>query len=326
MNDDVRVLIVDDTPEDRQLLRRLLAEVGQAYSLCEAETGGAGLERCRREGPDCVLLDFRLPDQDGLDFIDRLRESGETAWTPVVMLTGQGNETVAAEAMKRGAADYLVKGQLTPDSLHRAIANAIEKAALRRRLAEKQAELERLAVTDDLTGIKNRRAVLARLDEEIERTRRYGSGLSVLLADIDHFKEVNDRFGHLVGDELLRAVAGVMAQSLRASDHVGRYGGEEFLIVLPETGLAAAGKLAERLRAGVAGLSVRPGGGEPVEVTVSVGGAELVESDEDADSLVARADAALYRAKQRGRNQVCLAASGAGGFVAGPDDAARHRL
>ncbi len=301
----LRVLIVDDSPEDRYSLRRALRSLSsQTYEVVEAATGAEGLEHCLRSPPHCVLLDYKIPDLDGLDFLDSLRERS-AAPIALVMLTGQGSETVAAEAMKRGAADYLVKSMVTPQYLHQAISNAIEKAALRRSLVEKQAELERLAITDELTGLRNRRYVLERLGEEVDRSLRYKSTLALMLLDIDHFKQINDRLGHLAGDSVLASLGGMLKESVRITDMAGRYGGEEFIIVLPETRLTAAAELAERLRLRIRERQVAIADGAPVRFTCSFGVTESGQGDRGPKDLIARADAALYQAKRSGRDRVC---------------------
>ncbi|MDA0352355.1 MAG: GGDEF domain-containing protein [Chloroflexi bacterium] len=176
-------------------------------------------------------------------------------------------------------------------------------------LRETSAELERLAKIDPLTGVLNRRALFDRLGAEFRRSRRYGRSLTVLMIDIDHFKQVNDGYGHATGDAVLTACARQMASNIRESDEIGRYGGEEFAVILPETALADGAIVAEKLRAGIEALRVPvPDGGAAVQVTVSVGVAaipDLATTDEQA--LLNRADEALYAAKNSGRDRVILA-------------------
>ncbi|MFW5968197.1 MAG: GGDEF domain-containing protein, partial [Persicimonas sp.] len=166
------------------------------------------------------------------------------------------------------------------------------------------AEVERLAIVDELTGLPNRRRLFALLDEEFERARRYEEPLSVILLDIDHFKKVNDEYGHAVGDAVLREVARRCADSLRQADTMGRYGGEEFVVVMPKTAIGeAADNVARRLRRVVAGEPFEAAD-VSVEVTISIGVAQLDPSDETIDDLLNRADTALYAAKAAGRNTV----------------------
>ena len=164
-------------------------------------------------------------------------------------------------------------------------------------------ETRHLATTDSLTGLHNRRTITARMNEELARGARYGTPVSVLLCDIDHFKSVNDSFGHNAGDEVLRAVSRCFEEAVREVDLVGRWGGEEFLVVLPETGLAGAEVLAGRIRDGVRALGPFPAG--PERVTVSVGVTQYAIGA-DLEQVVRKADEALYRAKENGRDRVEL--------------------
>ena len=167
------------------------------------------------------------------------------------------------------------------------------------------ATLERDVFTDELTGLFNRRYLSARLGEEIARARRYSSDLSAIMIDLDHFKAVNDTYGHQTGDEVLRSVSVVVSQTIRPSDIAVRYGGEEILVVVTNTDIRGALYLAERLRSNISGLQVRVGASESVRISVSLGVSSLSREDDQTVSLVNRADEALYRAKRQGRNQVC---------------------
>ncbi len=192
------------------------------------------------------------------------------------------------------------------DTVIKSAVNAIEQAHTIEQAKADNARLEALAHTDPLTHLLNRRALTIRLVAELERVRRYNSPLTMLMIDIDHFKQVNDTYGHLVGDEALRAIAVILQRSVRSVDMVARYGGEEFVVVLPETGEIGAVAFAERIRERVERHNFEARRAAPARVTVSIGVSSFpaphVESAED---LFARADAALYRAKERGRNQVC---------------------
>ncbi len=307
-----RVLLVEDSPEDRAAYGRLLRQgIGEEYHLLEADTAERAVALCREHRPDCVLLDYRLPDGDGLDVLAQLTAGDVETAVPVVMLTGQGNEAVAVQALQGGAQDYLVKGGLTGQNLRWAIHNAMEKVALRRQIERQRRELERLATTDVLTGVFNRRVLLERLELELRRFRRYGSRLCVLLLDVDHFKRVNDSHGHLAGDAVLVALGQILRTRVRATDMAGRYGGEEFCVLLPETDLEAGRELAERLRQRVAAEAFAAGGAA-FRVTCSVGVAEFDTARQKVTDLLQAADEALYRAKQEGRDRVC-AAEGAPG-------------
>lgn len=187
------------------------------------------------------------------------------------------------------------------------ISREVERETLLDRMTE-------LARTDDLTGLANRRVLIERLDEEVERSQRYGNDLSVLLLDLDDFKQVNDRFGHQVGDEVLRNLGALLEEQIRDSDVVGRYGGEEFGAILPQTGVEESLELAERILGQVRRESFESDGNQ-FSVTCSIGVAEHEESDGDGDDLLRRADEALYRAKDAGRNRVVHASRPSGGDI-----------
>jgi len=185
--------------------------------------------------------------------------------------------------------------------------NAIEQAHTIEQAKADNARLRALAHTDPLTHLLNRRALTIRLVSELERVRRYNSPLTMLMIDIDHFKQVNDTHGHLIGDDVLRGIATILQRSIRSVDMVARYGGEEFVVVLPETSQQGAVTFAERLRERVAAYAFEAGPGKGVQVTVSIGVSSFPSPYvETADDLFGRADAALYRAKEKGRNRVCV--------------------
>ncbi len=305
----LRVLVVDDDPGDQKILSRLLGQLDRWRAEVWNFEDPCGAEEALRASPaDLLFLDYRLGACTGLEVFHKLRERGVEV--PVVMLTGQGNETVAVEAMKAGLADYLPKGSLTRDSLERVVANALARGRLEREHQETQRRLEELARTDPLTGLANRRVLLEFLDHQVAVALRHRLPLSVFLADLDHFKGVNDRFGHLTGDQVLAATAEALRDSLRQTDLAGRYGGEEFAAVLPHTTGEGAWVVAQRFRAAVAARDFGSGTGEGFRVTVSVGVAALLPEGQSPLSLLDRADRALYEAKATGRNRVVLAGAG----------------
>ena len=301
------VLLVDDSPEDRATYERLITRVSpdEVYTFTAAETVADALALCQQTQFDCVLLDYLLPDGEGLNLLAALRKPEEPMLLAVIVLTGQGDETVAVRAMKSGAQDYLAKNRLTSESLHRAMHHAMETVALLRKIEEQRTELTRLATLDELTGLYNRRFFLRRLHDEIERAARYGSPLTLLLLDVDHFKRVNDTYGHLVGDTVLASLAEVIRSTFRRTDMAARYGGEEFCALLTQTDLAGAEQVAERLRQGFAASPVELQDGTRLTVTCSAGLAEFGKDGADGTTLLKVADARLYRAKAAGRNRVC---------------------
>lgn len=297
----LKILVCDDDPADRKLVRTYLREVADREIVMLEAGQKAEIEEALGKGRiDLVLMDNEMPEKSGMEW---LAEIVEKRMAPVVMLTGSGSEEVAVRALQEGAVGYLPKGSLSKEKLVEAIDAALEKWRLMQQSRANQEELERLANFDSLTGLHNRRAILHRLDEHIKQVRRYEGELSLIMLDIDYFKKVNDQYGHLIGDEVLENVAVLMQQNVRNTDSVGRYGGEEFIIVLSETDLSLALIVAERLRNAIEAAEMRDSEGNMFGITVSQG-VSSYKPGEDKQSLISRADDALYRAKQNGRNRV----------------------
>jgi diguanylate cyclase (GGDEF)-like protein len=307
-----RILIVDDCPEDRAIYIRLLRGAaasslrGFDYDFIESATGEEGLRLLADPRPDCVLLDYQLPDLSGLEFLSALIKEGDDPYLPVVMLTGHGSEAIAVQALKGGAFDYLTKEELSEDTLFHAVETAVEKSTLKKRIRQQRVELERLARFDSLTGLFNRRSLMERLDQEVRRAARYGPPLCVIMADLDEFKLVNDFHGHIVGDRVLARTADIVRTTVRATDVAGRYGGEEFCIILPETDTEGTRWFAERLRVRVAEVVYRGELDKTFRVTCSLGVAALDSRQPTAEAILQSADRSLYRAKNSGRNRVCV--------------------
>ncbi len=219
------ILLIDDDPGDAELLYRQLDDIpGRKIDFVSYTNYVSGLEELRRREVDVIFIDYLLGAETGLEALRAIKAAGITR--PVIMLTGQGNEKVAVETMKAGAADYLIKRFTSTDDLHRALLNALEKAALHQKIEEQQRELERLARTDGLTGLYNRRHFIELLTAALEQARKEKFPLSLLMMDMDHFKKINDTYGHLLGDEVLIRSAGVLRNCSREGDILGRFGGE----------------------------------------------------------------------------------------------------
>lgn len=296
--DKLRVLLVEDDDEDVGIFRRYIAQLrDHQVSVVRVASEEEARSRLASEHFDMVFLDLNLTSGgSGIDLLRQLQNEG--ADMPVVVVTGSGDELMAVEAMKAGAYDYLVKDGLDPDLLERTIRNARQRHFLEQERARMIRKLRELSVTDELTGLANRRRLTQLLDEEVRRSARTGHMFAVLMIDLDHFKLVNDRFGHQTGDRVLKQCATALRQSVRTTDLVGRYGGEEFCVVLPETSAAGAHRVAEKLREAVGVLP------DPVP-TISVGLA-LWEPRSSVDDLLRRADQALYKAKEAGRNRTVV--------------------
>ncbi|MEQ8349704.1 MAG: diguanylate cyclase [Sneathiellaceae bacterium] len=289
---DVRFLVVEDEPTSAAIVKSVLETLGEV--VLAADAAGA-LEALQAFVPDAILLDISLPDLDGHALLNRIRSLPNLEKVPVIFVTAKDAPADQIRGLDQGALDYLVK-PIAPAVLHARMKHHLQRLAEERRV-------RRLADFDDLTGLHNRRRFLEGLAIELERARRYGRTLSFVAFDLDHFKSINDRHGHDVGDAVLQAVGKVLRKRLRNVDLSGRLGGEEFGILLPETGLDGARCVAEKLRADIAATQVGDPR-SPVSATASFGIACLRAGD-DSDSLRKRADEALYEAKDGGRNRVC---------------------
>jgi two-component system, cell cycle response regulator len=297
------VLIADDSLVIRAVVRSGLEDEG--YRVIEAVDGPDALEQCRQQPPDVILLDIEMPGLDGYQVLSELKSDAGLKNIPVVFLTSRSGMADVVAGLRGGAHDYLKKPFEAAELLAR-VGAAIHVKKLQDQLEQRNADLDRISRTDELTGLFNRR----HLDEELGRRNavalRHQEPVCVLLLDLDHFKHVNDTYGHPAGDLVLQAFADRIRLGLRAGDIAGRWGGEEFLVVLPRTDLGGALDVAERIRAATAASSVTVGGRD-IRVTVS-GGCALGPSD-SVQALVELADQCLYRAKDAGRNRIVTAAA-----------------
>ena len=300
----IAVLLVEDSAAIRALVRRMLVAGG--HTVVEASGGAAALAACRERQPDVMLLDVEMPEMSGWDVLAAMKADPELRDVPVVFLTGLSDTTDIVEGLRLGAHDYLRK-PCQPTELLARVQAAARVKRLQDELRRRNEELDRVSRTDSLTGLHNRRHVEEYLARLVSLARRNVEPIAVLVIDIDWFKTVNDTHGHDAGDAVLREVAGRLQDSVRLEDMIGRWGGEEFLVVLPNTTDQGAAELAERLRQVVADTPCRLADGDAVQVTISVGcAASLID---DAGRLVRSADAAMYEAKQTGRNRVVVAAA-----------------
>jgi two-component system, cell cycle response regulator len=297
------ILVADDSATVRAVLGAQLG--GAGYAVVPAADGREALARLREDRPDVALLDIEMPELDGFAVLDAVRADPALATIPVLFLTGRAEAQDVAAGLARGAHDY-VRKPIEASELTARVRAALRVKDLADELRRRNAELERLVAIDDLTGVHNRRFTARELKRLVARGRRHGHALSVALLDVDHFKAINDRHGHEAGDAVLVGVAERMAGRLRRDDVVGRWGGEEFLVLLPEIGPAGAARVAEDVRAVVAAEPFSVAGG-PLRVTASLGWATW-DGDETGEALLRRADAALYAAKAAGRNAVRRAA------------------
>ena len=302
-----RILIVDDNAMIRSEIKAVLMKDGSFTHFMEAGDGLTAFKTIMETPPDLVLCDLVMPGFDGLKFLGLKASRKELEQIPVIILTAEDDLDRKAEILERGASDYVTKPFHEKELLARVRIHTKLKL-LQDELREMNVQLEALSVTDPLTGLANRRRLMARLQEEVQRARRYKTPLSVVMIDIDHFKDVNDTHGHAMGDEVLRNIGAMLNAGLRATDLAARYGGEELTLVLPHTDIPAALQVAEGLRQKFAELD-HVLDGVTIRKTASMGLAARDGQGEmpDAEDLLKHADEALYRAKQGGRNRVEVA-------------------
>ena len=297
---------MDDEPLARLALQAAVERLGHEWTA--AEDGEAGWRRFVEDEPDVLITDLLMPRMDGLELCRRARAHTATrgGYTYVILTTVLGDREDVARGMEAGADDYLVK-PVEPFDLEMRLVAARRVTDLHRELARFRAELSTLAHTDPLTRLGNRLSLEEDLRSLDARGRRYGRGYCLAMCDIDRFKAYNDSLGHHAGDEALRAVADTIKQELRAGDGIYRYGGEEFLIVLPEQTPETARIAVERVRSSVERLAIPHAAVPAGVVTLSVGVAAYQPGDAaTVEELLEQADAALYRAKSAGRNRVAL--------------------
>jgi two-component system, cell cycle response regulator len=289
------ILVVDDTPTIRELVSAQLELAG--YHTVQATNGEEALRLATEHQPDVIVLDVSMRGLDGYAVCRRLQER-DTSAPPVIFLTANAHISARVEGLDSGAVDYVVKPF-----------DAAELAARVRVALRTKARTEALtaaASTDGLTGLPNRRRLDERAAEAIAVADRYGRPLACLMIDVDHFKKINDTYGHAAGDAVLRETARRLCSVCRSADFVGRYGGEEFTVIMPETDLEGAVAAGERIRAILAAQPVQATGND-IWVTASVGVAGWEPGVRAPDDLYTPADRALYRAKQLGRNRVVAA-------------------
>ncbi len=313
----LKILIVEDDDDQRELMRETLEDHFGAGTVVGAESGHAALVQDVGSF-DVILSDYNLPDRTGMDLLDAIRSRCST---PVIMVTGENVGQIAVEAIRRGATDYVVKfgdylftiplvveKNLTVAKVKR------EKEALQTQLEEKNAQLEaalrrveEVAATDPLTGLYNRRHFGKVLEQLWAESTRYNHDLACVMVDLDGFKQINDAYqNHQLGDQVLQAAARVITANLRGMDVAARYGGDEFIVLLPhasgEQAVGVAQRIREEYRVTAGGLLRRK---DPATMSIGIGSRHGDEPC-SADQLISCADAALYRAKEAGRNRIIV--------------------
>ncbi len=297
----MHVLIAEDDPVSRHLLKATLSKWG--YEVLVAEDGQQAWDVLQSgDSPNLVILDWMMPNLDGLELCRRVRDDDQGQYIYIILLTAKGTRENLVEGMEAGADDYIVK-PFDSEELKVRLRSARRILELEAKLLSTQSELRRQASHDALTGLRNRGAILEEFERELVRARREQRPIGIGLVDVDKFKTINDTHGHSAGDMALIEVCNRMSHSLRPYDIVGRYGGDEFLIVLPGCDVETAGEMGERLRESVnrGDLSI---GDVSFPVSISIGVASIRPDDDvDVKDAIHRADQVMFEAKSSGRNR-----------------------
>jgi diguanylate cyclase (GGDEF)-like protein len=296
----MRILIAEDDITSRNILNAILKKWG--HDPVVTKDGLEAWEALQQpDAPRLVLLDWDMPGMEGLEVCRRLRENNSSNPSYVILLTGRGEKGDIVQGLEAGANDYIGK-PYDNEELQARIGVGQRMLELQSSLVEARDALEHLAMHDPLTGVLSRRAILDRLKADLSRASREDGSLSVGMFDLDHFKQINDTYGHQAGDKVLIAFTQCIQDNLRGYDFLGRYGGEEFLVVAPGSRGQSEECLYERLCAQVAATKIETAG-KTISITVSVGVAQGT-GESTVDALLAEADDALYQAKADGRNRV----------------------
>jgi two-component system, cell cycle response regulator len=306
-----RILVVDDHPDNVEIIDARLSSRG--YRIDSASNGEEALAKVRESPPHLILLDVMMPLLDGFEVCRRIKRDSSLPFIPIILVTARGETEDKVEGLDAGADDYLTKPIVFPElearvrSMLRIKKLQDELDGKNRQLEEVNRQLRQLSITDGLTGLFNHRHVHELLREEFERSKRSEEPLGVAMLDLDRFKQLNDTHGHPTGDVVLAETARILKESAREVDMIGRYGGEEFIAILPGADEDDANHFAERVRSTVEEFIYRDEGKE-IRMTVSAGVASAVAIELDnSDELIKLADRALYQAKTNGRNRVVRA-------------------
>ncbi|MBX7150514.1 diguanylate cyclase [bacterium] len=299
----VRVLVVDDDEDGLYILKLLLTKM--KYEVHTAKDGEEALQKAEALVPDIMLLDVMMPKLNGFEVCKRVKATPEGMFIPIILLTAKSELMSKIEGLDCGADEYLTK-PYDMSELTARIRSMLRIKQLNDSLRQANKQLEELSVTDELTKLYNRRYINRKLEDEYRRAARYKRPLSVLMFDADHFKSVNDTYGHAFGDIVLKEIAKIILDTARLVDICGRFGGEEFILILPDTDIDRSFIVGDRIRKNVETHEFKDAVNS-INRTISVGVAAIPDDRiTDEFQLVEWADKALYEAKQTGRNKVIL--------------------
>ena len=297
------ILVVDDDATLRQMICLLLRRKG--HHVIEAIDGQDAWELLQKKSVQLIITDRLMPRLDGESLIRRIRTASMTPYIYIIMLTALGRPQEIVHGLEAGADDYIVK-PFNLRELQARVAIGVRLLTVEKELREARDRMEILATHDDLTGLLNRKAITERAEVELARVHHEQIPMSLVLLDIDHFKAVNDQYGHLVGDDALRLIAKVARDTVRTADFTGRWGGEEFMLVLPGAMQSEALKIAERVRAEIMTTPLTLADGRKLNFSASLGVVSISPTCfHPLDFFLHQADEALYDAKAQGRNRVC---------------------
>ena len=304
LNQKINILSVDKSDKDYKEIEEMLKKQTQIM-LTRARDMDEALDVLQNTSVDLIFLDYVLPTGNGLDFLRKIQE--KEIDTPVIFITANGDEMVASQAINCGAYDYLPKANLSEQALQKIINNALEKYRLKKEVKTTMETMAEMSTRDELTGLYNRRYFMEVFDRETAGAQRYDTELVLCMMDLDHFKKINDTYGHPAGDEVLKEIAYLLRKTVRKSDVACRYGGEEFAVILPNTDIEHAAIFCERFRKEVEKHAVQYNGSN-LRITISSGVAQFSDSvkgsEKPFDALIKKADHSLYLAKSKGRNRV----------------------
>lgn len=294
---DTHILIVDDDTSVRGTMQDYLTNAG--YRSHAAGTAEEALELLKKNTYHVVITDILLPGMGGLELTNIIKKKKSA---DVIVMTGYSDDYSYEEAINIGASDFVIKPVRFEELLLR-LKRVLKERQLTQERIRMMEKLQKLAITDGLTKLYNSRSFYSQLELEVDRFNRYGHPLSLLLLDIDNFKDFNDSYGHLEGDKVLVKFSQIIKSCLRTNDSAYRYGGEEFTVILPETGGDEARTVAQRIRSTLEAEKFSPEAGQKVGITISIGVTQYYPKEE-LSAFIQRADQAMYLSKQNGRNRV----------------------